>query len=68
MRKPLGWVLFGIGAWMLISPQALLGLRELKWVYDYAFPGEALVGIILLSIAYYLLDWKVDLERGNRRT
>ena len=66
MRRLWGWILFAVGTWMLISPQALLGLKELKWVYDYAFPGEALAGILVLSAAYYLLDFKVNLERGNK--
>lgn len=63
MRRLTGWILFAAGAWMLISPQALLGLKELKWLYNYAFPGEALAGVLVLSAAYYLLDFKVDLKK-----
>jgi hypothetical protein len=66
MRKLWGWILFAAGAWMLISPQALLSLKELKWLYNCAFPGEALAGILALSAAYYLLDFSVNLERGNK--
>jgi hypothetical protein len=58
MRRILGIVLALIGSWMLISPQALLGLSELKWMYKYAFPGEVLVGIVVISIGFYLIGFK----------
>lgn len=66
MRKILGWILLLAGSWMLVSPQALLGLKELKWMYNYAFPGEVLLGILVVSIAYYLIDFKVDLEEAGK--
>ncbi|MFZ5648159.1 MAG: hypothetical protein ACOY30_11135 [Bacillota bacterium] len=66
MRKVLGWILFAIGSWMLISPQALLGLKQLKWMYDYAFPGEVLIGVVVMCAAYYLLDVKIDLEKASK--
>jgi hypothetical protein len=47
-----------IGSWMLISPQSLTGLSQLKWMYGYAFPGEVLVGIVFLSVAYRFLPLK----------
>jgi hypothetical protein len=28
-------------------------------MYRYAFPGEVLLGILVLSVAYYLIDFKV---------
>jgi len=59
----LGSVLFIIGFWMFISPQSILGLKELKWMYQYAFPGEILVGSIVLSLAYYLIDFKVNWKK-----
>lgn len=58
MSKIIGWILFAVGAWMLISPQALLGLKQLKWMAHYAFSGEVLWGIAILLAAYYLIDLK----------
>jgi len=58
MRKVIGWILLAIGAWMLISPQSLLGVKELKWMYKYAFPGEVMIGMVVLMGAYYCLQWK----------
>jgi hypothetical protein len=46
------------GTWMLVSPQAHLGLAQLKWMHDYAFPGEVPLGILLWSVALYLLGGK----------
>ncbi len=66
MRKIIGWVLFVVAAWMLISPQSLLGVTELKWMANYSFPGEVLLAIPLLGLAYWLLDFKVDLEKAAR--
>jgi hypothetical protein len=68
MRKLWGWILFAAGAWMLISPQAILGLKELTWLYHYAFPGEALAGILVLSAAYYVLDFRVDLQKHSKES
>ena len=53
--KVIGWILLGVGAWMIVSPQALLGLDQLKWMYRYAFPGEVLVGALVLSASLKLL-------------
>jgi hypothetical protein len=58
MSKFIGWILFLIGTWMLISPQALIGLNELKWMSKYAFSGEALLGIAVLTISLYFIDIK----------
>ena len=57
-HKVSGGVLLALGAWMLISPQAQLGLKGLSWMQDYAFPGEALFGILAIVSAYYLLNFK----------
>lgn len=62
MRKILGWIVFAIGSWMLVSPQALLGLKQLKWMYNYAFPGEVLLGVLVTCLGFYLLDFKVQDE------
>ena len=56
MRKLMGWILFFAGALMLVAPQTLTGLEELRWLHRYAFSGEVLVGIVVMAIAYYLLD------------
>ncbi|MGB8873685.1 MAG: hypothetical protein WCC75_09855, partial [Desulfobaccales bacterium] len=58
MSKILGWILFAVGAWMMISPQAILGLDQLKWMAHYAFPGEMLVAIAAMMAAYYLIGLK----------
>ena len=43
---------------MLVSPQALTGLGELKWMYKYAFSGEVLIGIPVIALGFYLIDFK----------
>ena len=53
--KVIGWVTLLVGTWMLVSPQALLGLNQLKWMHDYAFPGEVPLGILILSVSLYSL-------------
>ncbi len=58
MSKILGWILFAVGAWMMISRQALLGLDQLKWMSHYAFSGEMLLAIVVLMAAYYLIGLK----------
>ncbi len=57
-NKVVGWILFATGAWMMISPQAILGLDQLKWMAHYAFSGEMLLGIVVLMAAYYLIGLK----------
>jgi len=42
---------------MLVSPQALTGLAELKWMYKYAFSGEILVGIVVIAVGFYLIGF-----------
>ena len=68
MLKVLGWLLFLVGAWMLICPQALTGLKALKWMDKYAFPGEVLLGIVVLAVALYFVDIKprCDLTNSDR--
>ena len=66
VSKVLGWILLIAGSWMLVSPEALLGLKQLKWMYHYAFPGEVLLGILLLGLAYYLLDMDVDFDKAKK--
>jgi hypothetical protein len=42
---------------MIISPQALLGLDQLKWMYKYAFPGEVILGALALTLSLRLLNF-----------
>lgn len=58
MRKLVGWILFLAGSWMLVSPQALIGIKQLSWMSQYAFSGEVLPGILVIAAAYYLLELK----------
>ena len=44
-----------LGAWMIVSPQALLGLDQLKWMYRYAFPGEVVLGAMVMTASLYLM-------------
>jgi hypothetical protein len=55
MRRILGGILLVPGAWALIAPQANLGLPELRWMARSSFPGEALVGAVIVGLAYYLI-------------
>jgi Na+/H+-dicarboxylate symporter len=55
LRRWIGWILLAFGTWMLVSPQALLGLEQLKWIHRYAFPGEVVPGALVMTIALYLL-------------
>jgi hypothetical protein len=63
LRRIAGWLLLVIGTWMMVSPQAVLGLNELKWMAQYAFPGEVLVGAVVLSASYLLIAFRVSPER-----
>ena len=37
-----------VGFWMLVAPQSRIGLPALRWMAESTFPGEALVGALLL--------------------
>jgi Na+/H+-dicarboxylate symporter len=56
LRKLTGWVLMAFGAWMLASPQAVMGLEQLKWMHNYAFRGEVWLGVLVLGVSLYLLN------------
>lgn len=45
------------GAWFLIAPQASLGLQELRWMSHHVFPGETLVGVLLITLGYLLIGY-----------
>jgi Na+/H+-dicarboxylate symporter len=53
--KFIAWIALLAGTWMLVSPQALLGLNQLKWMHDYAFAGEVPLGMLILSVSLYFL-------------
>jgi len=57
MRRILGIIVALVGSWMLVSPQALLGLKQLKWMYKYAFSGEILIGIVVVAVGFYLIGF-----------
>jgi hypothetical protein len=56
LRKLAGWVLMASGTWMLVSPQAVMGVNQLKWMHNYAFRGEVMLGVLVLSASLYLLN------------
>lgn len=51
----IGWAVLAAGTWMMVSPQALLGLNLLKWMSRYAFPGEVLLGALAFTASLQLL-------------
>lgn len=58
MRKVIGGILLALGAWMMVSPQALTGLKGLQWMHALSFPGEVLIAIPVFGAALYLLELK----------
>src|SRR5262245_47537438 len=46
--RTLGIVVLGAGLWMVIAPQARMGLPGLRWMSTSIFQGEAIVGAIVL--------------------
>jgi len=55
MRKLAATLLLIPGAWSLIAPQATLGLPQLQWMSHHVFPGETLLGALLITTAYLLI-------------
>jgi hypothetical protein len=58
LRRLAACGLMALGAWMVVSPQAVLGLNHLKWMHNYAFPGEVVAGVLVMSVSLYLLNPK----------
>ena len=50
----LGIVTSAVGLWMVIAPQARMGLPALRWMSRSVFPGEALVGAFVLLVGLWL--------------
>jgi len=62
-----GWVLTGLGTWMLVSPQAVMGLDQLKWMHNYAFRGEAVLGGVILSASLYFTSSSPTCTSNRRK-
>ncbi|MGH9350765.1 MAG: hypothetical protein ACRD2G_01160 [Terriglobia bacterium] len=55
MKRALAFILLMLGSWGLISPQANLGLAQLRWISHYVFPYETFAGMAVLVLAFYLM-------------
>lgn len=55
MKRGLAFITLILGAWGMISPQANLGLAQLRWISHYVFPYETFVGMVLLGLACFLM-------------
>ena len=66
LSRLIGWGFLAVGAWMFVSPQAILGLDQLKWMSRYAFPGEVLLGALSFTIALQLLAPGVVTEPASQ--
>jgi Na+/H+-dicarboxylate symporter len=51
----LGVVASAAGLWMVVAPQARMGLPALRWMSESAFQGEALVGALVLLVGVWML-------------
>ena len=51
----IGWMFIAAGAWMIVSPQALLGIDQLKWMHRYAFRGEVVLGALVTTLSLRLV-------------
>ncbi len=64
--KLVGLILMAAGFWMLVAPQARLGLPALRWLSTATFRGEALVGAVLVPIGLTaFLGVSIDSSRGD---
>jgi Na+/H+-dicarboxylate symporter len=67
LRNLAGWLLMALGTWMLVSPQAVMGLNQLKWMHNYAFRGEVWLGVLVLGASLYLLNANGSTDDVNKR-
>jgi hypothetical protein len=67
LRNLAGWLLMALGTWMLVSPQAVMGLNQLKWMHNYAFRGEVWLGVLVLGASLYLLNANGATDDVNKR-
>ena len=50
----LGLVACAAGLWMVVAPQARMGLAALRWMSRSVFPGEALAGAVVLTVGLWM--------------
>jgi Na+/H+-dicarboxylate symporter len=50
----LGIVVSVVGFWMVIAPQARMGLPALRWMSASVFPGEAIAGALVLLAGLWM--------------
>ena len=50
----LGIVISAAGLWMVVAPQARMGLPALRWMSQSAFQGEAVVGALVLFVGLWM--------------
>ena len=50
----LGIVACVVGLWMVVAPQARMGLPALRWMSESAFQGEAITGALVLLTGLWL--------------
>ena len=55
VRTLIGWIFMATGAWMIVSPQAQLGLDQLNWMHRYAFRGEVVLGALVATLSLRLV-------------
>jgi len=61
-------VLLGPAIWMIVAPQARIGLSALQWMSRSTFRGEALVGAAILLVALTgLLGGRRERPQGEPR-
>jgi Na+/H+-dicarboxylate symporter len=54
LARLLGVVASGAGLWMVIAPQARMGLPALRWMATSVFPGEAVAGAVVLLAGLWM--------------
>jgi Na+/H+-dicarboxylate symporter len=50
----LGIVVSAAGLWMVVAPQARMGLPALRWMSNWAFQGEVIAGALMLLTGLWL--------------
>jgi len=50
----IGIVVAAVGLWMVVAPQARMGLPALRWMSESAFQGEAIAGALVLLTGLWL--------------
>jgi hypothetical protein len=55
LSRPAGALVLLAGVLMMVTPQANLGLEQLRFLSHFTFPLEALLGAFLAAAGLYLL-------------